>query len=240
MSSSGSRNLRSVATLLILAGYCLVRASIYHRFPVDSVGSWFTRDTWMTVPRFVAFLMIFCVWAGWRTLAADWLPTGSFRAKVVGVVAIVIWCFYYSASGGPFFARNAIVIGTAGSIAVALFEEYAFRGPLLTEWSQRFSPAFGIVVSSVLFTVYHVQAQAVEFWVAIFLTGMMLAGLRCMGMGLGCLVIIHTIVDAAYFFFGSSPPPLASFHGAVLIIGLLICAVMAFPSRNERVAKFRL
>jgi len=235
-SNSPSKSWRLSATLLVLCAYVVARNRTYFYFPVNSVESWFVRDTWMTVPRLASFIAIFCIYSGWKTARTDWRLSGNRKALSLGFLAVALWCFYTSGSRGARFPREIICVGAATSVIVGLFEEYAFRGPLLMDLARRISVTKAVFLSAFLFTIYHFQAQGLTSWPAIFLTGLTFAGLRFQGVSLTCLVLIHTIIDASYFFFGSQTPPMTSLYGAILNLGLLICSIAAFPFSSSKKA----
>jgi membrane protease YdiL (CAAX protease family) len=222
-----SKSWRLPATLLVLLAYVVARNRIYFFFPAHSLESWFVRDTWMTIPRLACFTAIFCIYSGWKTTRTDWRLSGNRKSLTLGFFPVALWCFYTSGSRGDHFPHQMIFIGAATSAIVGLFEEYAFRGPLLIDLAQPASVLRSIFISAFLFTIYHFQAQSLRSWPAIFLTGITFAGLRFRGVSLAWLVLIHTIIDASYFFFGSQTPPTTSLYGVILNLGLLICSIAA-------------
>jgi len=147
----------------------------------------------------------------------------------MGLAPAALWVFFFSSGHGATFTPLMMFVGFFTSLIVGAFEEYAFRGPLLYALRQRLSLFTTIVLSNVVFAIYHVQAQPTGFWVAIFLTGVIYANLRFRGVSLGWLALIHGVIDAFYFLFpGSSSDPFG-FYGLVLQAGLLVYAVMTFP-----------
>ncbi|HWD18706.1 MAG TPA: CPBP family intramembrane glutamic endopeptidase [Verrucomicrobiae bacterium] len=208
----------------------LVRSHVYQVDPIDSVESWFVRDTWMSVPRLAAFLAIFCIHGGWRRPRLDFWRAGDFKVVALGLVVVALWWFYFSGGVGDGFSTDMICIGVATSAVVGLFEEYAFRGPLLVA----LGPARqAVLLSSFLFAIYHFQAQSVEAWPAIFGTGVVFASLRFRGASLALLVALHTLIDAGYFFFASGTPAMTSAHGLALTLGALGLGAAVFPYRRR-------
>ncbi len=150
----------------------------------------------------------------------------------MGAVPLALWAFYFSGGEGEAFTRFQMLVGFFTSLGVGIFEEYAFRGPLLFALRQHLSLLTSVVLGSALFAAYHVQAQPIEGWVAIFLTGVIYANLRFRGLSLGWLAAIHGVTDALFFAFPDNPPNLFNFYGLILQAGLLIYAVMSFPRKK--------
>ncbi|MGA2029125.1 MAG: CPBP family intramembrane glutamic endopeptidase [Verrucomicrobiota bacterium] len=183
----------------------------------------------MTLPRLGAFTTLLLLNRIWNTSHFD-LPLGDCgRAALMGAVPMALWVFYFSGGHGDSFASYMMLIGFFTSLVVGVFEEYAFRGPLLFALRQRLSLFTTIVLSNILFAIYHFQAEPFRFWAAIFLTGVIYANLRFRGLSLGWLALIHGVTDAFFFFFPSISPKPFGFYGLVLHTGLLVYAVMTFP-----------
>jgi len=141
--------------------------------------------------------------------------------------------FFFAGSTGPKSPSYIIAGLFLTTIPVALFEEYAFRGPLLTDLSRRFSAPMGVLLSSVVFTVFHFQAQPLTFWGAIFLMGVILANLRLRGLSLGWLAATHFLVDTECNFFGSWQPTMSSLHGIAYQAALFLYAFASFPYKKR-------
>lgn len=184
-----------IGSLAIIVAYVLVRSCVYHFFPVTSQQTWFFRDTLMSIPRLGAFAALVLLNRNWNAARFD-LPLKDFeRAARLGFAPTALWVFYLSGGHGAPFAPFMMAVGLFTSLIVGAFEEYAFRGPLLFCIREHFSLFTTIVLSNVLFAIYHVQAQAVRNWLAIFLTGVIYANLRFRGLSLVWLAVIHGVTD---------------------------------------------
>jgi len=183
----------------------------------------------MSVPRLCAFAALLVLNRSWNLARFDLPLKGFGKAALLGLPPMALWIFYFSGSDGEAFSPFMKFLGLVTSLIVGLFEEYAFRGPLLFALRQRLSLFSTIAVSNVLFAAYHVQAEPVRFWPVIFLTGVIYANLRFRGLSLGWLAIIHGVTDAFYFVFPDINPDIFGFYGLVLQGGLLIYAVATFP-----------
>jgi len=225
---------RLVATVGVLTSYCLARSWVYEVYPARSLAAWFERDTLMTAPRLAAFVLLFGIYTGWRR-PGEWKFRGGAWLVVGAFGMAALWWVYFSGGVGEKFGGRDIVVGAATSLVVGLFEEYAYRGPPLMELGQCVSERAAISVSSLLFMLYHFQAQNLESWPTIFLTGVTLANLRCRGLSLSWLVLAHGVTDTGYFIFGSQAPPFMSFPGMILVAGTLVCALRTLPANRSSV-----
>lgn len=223
-----------IGSLGIIVAYVLIRSCVYHFFPVTSQETWFFRDTLMSIPRLGAFATLVLLNRFWHAARFD-LPFKDFgRVALLGLVPVALWVFYFSGGQGGIFTPFKRFVGFFTSLVVGVFEEYAFRGPLLFALRQRLSLLSTVVLSSVLFAIYHVQAQPLRSWVAIFLTGVIYANLRFRGLSLGWLAVIHGVTDAFFFAFPDMNPSMFGFYGLVLQTGLLAYVVMTFPWEKLR------
>ncbi|MEQ1677104.1 MAG: CPBP family intramembrane glutamic endopeptidase, partial [Chitinophagaceae bacterium] len=101
-----------------------------------------------------------------------------------------------------------IAIGFATSMIVALFEEYLFRGVLFTAFQKYMSPLKTLLLTSFLFMVYHYQAQPLVGWPYLFIMGVLFGNFRLRGTGLCRLILLHGLVDAAFFLYPQQDPGL--------------------------------
>lgn len=86
------------------------------------------------------------------------------------------------------------------SLPVALHEEFLFRGVLQNRLAQKMGMLNAMLVSSVIFTAWHIGVQPLTFWNfgQIFLASMVLA---CVYLGSGSIwlvVMCHTLYDALF------------------------------------------
>jgi membrane protease YdiL (CAAX protease family) len=236
-----------IAAVGIIFAYMAARAAIYHAFgPLTSFAQWMTRDRWMTLPRLIAFTA--CLWVahqnggirrwGWGTRLPKW---GAF-ALLLGIVAYLL---YFKAHRKMFdLSASRLEIVWATTLAVALFEETAFRGLVFRSLDPYCGAMGAALISSTLFALYHWQAQPLREWPVIFIYGVMACGVARTGVGLLWLVIAHEIIDGLEFHFGTggtiTNPLLGwmSLMSAFLAIGLAYFRVPD-PSSEPRVWRER-
>lgn len=225
-----------IGSLAVIVAYMLLRSGIYHFFPVTSQETWFARDAVMSVLRLSAFTTLFLFNRTWNLARFDFPLKDLGRIALWGLVPLALWAYYFSGSHGDPFAPWMIALGTLTSLIVGLCEEYTFRGPLLATLRQDLSAFSTIFLSSVIFTLYHFQAQPVSSWGMVFLTGVILANLRLRGLSLGSLALLHGLIDASYFLFQQHSQDPFSFPGLAVQNGLLAYALVTYPRSNNEEA----
>jgi membrane protease YdiL (CAAX protease family) len=192
--------------VLVVLAYVAVRAVVYHHFPIHTSEDWSRRDGWMTVPRTLGFLALLLLNRfRWRGIVR---PEWSLR-PVDGVAALLAAGVYWFSAAhcrGPAYVPEWMAVGIAATVAVALFEEAAFRGAILSGLREVTTEGRAIIFSAFLFAVFHFQAQPLYVWPLIAATGVVLANLRTRGLGLGWLAALHGFFDIAFFFFGTEGP----------------------------------
>jgi membrane protease YdiL (CAAX protease family) len=220
-----------LAGLTIAAGYIVVRALVYAQLPVNSVESWCERDAIMCLPRFIAFILAFEVMRRRQSPAENWKLQDWPRALLSGAILTALCCYHWSQGSGETFTLEQAGLGIVASIFVGFWEEAVCRGVLFNSLRELTSVHIAIFGTSFLFTIFHIQAQAVSAWPGIFLIGIIFASLRARGMSLLELALIHSVVDAAYFFFPANSPGFA-WPTFVRDGGLILYALRVYPCRG--------
>lgn len=223
-----------IQALLIIGAYMIIRALVYLFIPATSQWAWFYRDCWMTIPRFVTFcsLLLMDLYI-WKSSLFDFLFKDIGQAAFYGGILVFIYLSYLIGSYGDPWPGKFILIGIVTSAMVGLFEEYAFRGIILGNLVKKWSKVSSILGSSAVFTLFHFQAQPFNEWPSLFLAGVALANLRLRGLSLFWLVVIHTVIDAAYFFFGTSMPGLFSPHKMIFLAAMILYGVITYPRGTQ-------
>lgn len=218
-----------IGSLAVIVAYTLVRAGVYHFYPVTSLETWYNRVVLMNIPRLGALDALLLLNRCWNLARFD-LPLKDFRRAVfLGFVPVAVWLFYFSGGDGQQFTPTMMMGGFLTSLIVGAYEEYAFRGPMLFALRERMSLLATVMISSALFTIYHIQAQRLDIWPTIFLTGVILANLRFRGLSIGWLALIHAVIDTYMFIFPTNTVGPFGFHGLVMQSGLLVYGILTFP-----------
>jgi len=186
---------------LVILGYALVRAIIYYFQPNTSLDTWSRRDAWMTIPRLSAFLALLALnrWR-WRRVPFDFrLRMDGGWAFVGGVIFVGISILSGAGAIGENWPAKNAIMGLLATPMVGFFEEYAFRGAILSGLIERFGKGWAILLSSAFFTVFHIQAQPFWCWPTLFVISVAFANLRVLGFSLGWLASIHIMIDSIVF-----------------------------------------
>jgi membrane protease YdiL (CAAX protease family) len=226
MSRSATIAIRSA---IALVSFALIRCWVYYVYPAHDLERWFMRDCLMTIPRLFALLALLAI-NEVRDASSRWLhPEGVTKAALFGIVPMGLWLYYFSSGNGARFGPFEISVGFLTSLVVGGFEEYAFRGPLFSILRERTSTTAAIFMSSVLFMLFHVQAQPIEFWPIIFLMGIVFGSLRVRGMSIFWLSSIHAAIDTCYFIFPVHHAAFYSANGIYFVSGLFLYSLAVFP-----------
>jgi membrane protease YdiL (CAAX protease family) len=225
-------NAALIWSLAVVVTYMTVRFFIYRWAVVSSDTEWFFRDCLMCVPRLLGFIAAFFIHRKFFTsnsIAAD-----RSRTILWGVGLLGVYIVGYFFKGWNPWPLPEILIGLVTSMVVGFFEEYLFRGALLGSLLVLKSHAVAIIFSSLLFTVYHWQAQPLMGWPAIFLVGIAFSNARIQGVSLFSLSVIHGLIDTLAFLFWNPPSWISEW---ILIVGAGVIAVVTFP-RSQKDSQF--
>ena len=143
-----------------MLAYMAVRAGIYRTLPDYSAADWFARDAWMTIPRLVGFVALLVMnRLLWKRFAFDIDLQRYGRAALYGVPLIGLYLGAFAENCGRYWPRSAVIVAIFTTPVVGLFEEYAWRGVILETLLATRSRLSATALSSLLFTVYHVEAR---------------------------------------------------------------------------------
>lgn len=124
-------------------------------------------------------------------------------------------------------STNVAVLFALTSIAVAVKEEFLFRGIVQNVLSQRLGAVKAILLTSAVFTVWHVGTLTPTVWVfsQIFLASVLL-GLVYVGSGsILAVVVIHAVYDALFSFTPLIPAPLNANWGFIPLLAAVVCVI---------------
>lgn len=119
---------------------------------------------------------------------------------------------------------NMAILFSVTSLAVAIKEEFLFRGIIQNLLETRFSPTKSIVLANLLFAAFHIGVVASEYWVfsAIFLIGLMLSLIYARSGSIVVVIVIHAAYDAIASFTPLVPQPLNRWYGLTMLVVSLI------------------
>lgn len=121
------------------------------------------------------------------------------------------------------------------SVAVALKEEFLYRGVLQNLLERRFTLLRAIVLSNIVFTLYHYGAQPFTFWnlTEIFCAGCILGLLYAATGSMALVVGLHAVNDAIWSFTPLMATPLPRPMGSAILLSALIFYAMWYLRSNK-------
>lgn len=108
---------------------------------------------------------------------------------------------------------------------VAAFEELLFRGLFLNELIKIINPIYGIIVSSFLFTLFHIEAQPLATFPLIFFYGVSFGFLRYMGVSLIYLIVLHFVENLFIYLL---MPSISSIYNWIYLETIFMFIIMLF------------
>jgi len=220
----------------IMLLYVGVRALIYSAVPDDVPGGWIATDTMMDLPRLLCFALALVV--GLKLWGRRGLGLHADRVVAgigIGAASVVLGLLgNFSRAPTAGYPAHVLAVLAVSSLIVALHEELVFRGVIFTGLRDWLGSQVAIWISSVLFVVYHVQAQPLAEWPTIFLFGVLYAVLRDRGVGLWWLILAHAALDALVFLTNHGEYGLASWPYLIFgIQALFVVGCMLMLRRPE-------
>ena len=191
-------------------------------------------ELWTTAGRLaslVVFLLLF------RSLIFSRSPKPNEAAHPLALGAIALVLLTPVAVGNYALPNTATqVVFAVASLAVALKEEALYRGVLQNIIETRYGLLASIVVSNLVFTLYHYGAQPFTLLnlTEIFAAGCILGLLYARTGSLGLVVGLHAVNDAIWSFTPLLSSPLPRPLGSTLLLAALGLCVMWAVRSNRR------
>lgn len=205
-----------------------------------------TLELLTTVARLISLLAFFLLF---RQLIFSRVPNAR-RASHPLAQAGVVMLFATPILVGRYDLPSVTtqLVFAVASIAVAVKEEFLYRGVLQNILEPRLGLLMGIIASNVVFTLYHYGAQPFTPWnaVEIFTAGCILGLLYSATGSLMLVIVIHAVNDAIWSFTPllatPMPRPLGTLlliSSASLILAWLLRSNYVFQPTNSRYARIR-
>ncbi|MFH1724946.1 MAG: CPBP family intramembrane glutamic endopeptidase [Elusimicrobiota bacterium] len=168
--------------VVLLGGYMAFGVALNRWVPIVDVDAWFALFMWGNWVRGAALALL--LYIDFRTGRRDPFDISGMPARrclAHAALVLALWgVFMTQATGAPWPGRERAA-GIAACLLVGAFEEYLFRGILLSGLLRRAGPRAAVLGTSLLFTLFHTRVQAIAAWPHIFLTGTVFANLRPRG-----------------------------------------------------------
>jgi len=224
MDSGGRSKQRFLFSLGVFSIYCLLRFIIYHYFPVTDVDSWIKRDALMNLPRLIclSLLLIFVIDKKGELLPNKQGVKVAMVALPVLVMPLFVRSLFFETR---VFSDESLFIVLISSFVVGFFEETLFRGSIFDSLANSFSNRDSVLVSSVLFTIFHFQSQSIIDFPQIFLLGIIFAILRLYKVSLFWLAILHSVFDCIVLFWSPSEQMKLEWSSYELIFYIFVAAI---------------
>jgi membrane protease YdiL (CAAX protease family) len=121
------------------------------------------------------------------------------------------------------------------SLAVGVREELAYRGVLQTLLTGKFGFWTALILSNIVFVVYHYGAQPLTIWnvFQLFSFGCVLGVVFYLTQSLVLVAVLHALYDAIYCYTPLLSNPLSLWVGAVLL-SIPLLGVIAIKGRTSQ------
>jgi len=213
--------------LLLLAAIMGFGVALNWLVPIYDIDTWFRLilwGNWVRAPALISLIYVSIRTTGAHGFDIRGIPTG--RWLIHAAIILSLWGIFLTAATGEPWSIHERVLGIASCFLVGAYEEYFFRGILLKGFRNIIGRIPAILTSSLLFTLFHTRLQAIAAWPHIFLTGVVFASLRCLGMSIGQLALIHAAIDSLFFLVGKHSVQELGNAYWIFLSGLFVYAVV--------------
>ena len=199
--------------------YLAVARTFTHTYGGDEIS----KELWWSGIRLISFLVMLRLFRETRRPQ----PGEANRITPTSLLAAGMFLAPMLA-GNEAMGSPLSTIFAATSLVVGLREELAYRAILQTQLRRRFGVLPALLVSNVLFVLYHLGAQAftpLNIW-QMFAAGTII-GLAYEASGsLLLAVALHAIYDAIYCFTPLLHPPLPEIAGSAVLAVTMLALLM--------------
>lgn len=227
----GTRKNMWLAIILVEALYVLVSRTIIHFCGVYN----FEAEAYLGVSRIVMFAVTLLIFKDF--IFRD-KPEYKAVVSPLWIFAVLLFLsipFLEGHMGGLGFGFKLFFSAT--SIFVALHEEIVYRGVVQRLLLERFSIAKAVLITSSVFTVYHIGAIDfyINLYIQIFLASIILGIIYIKTNSLTIVVALHTIYDALSPFTPlSEKGPIITYQEATYIMLVSLGFVLVWFYRIRR------
>ncbi|HEY6897636.1 MAG TPA: CPBP family intramembrane glutamic endopeptidase [Rhodocyclaceae bacterium] len=153
-------------------------------------------------------------------------------AKPPAIVGLLLFLSIPVLIGNYALAKPIAIFFAVASIAVAVKEEFLFRGILQNLLAQRFGSAKAVLGTSAIFTAWHIGVWEPTVWVfgQIFFASILLGVVYIQSGSIAAAIVIHTTYDALFSLSPLVAAPLNENWGFVPLLASL--ALVLFWASN--------
>lgn len=165
----------------------------------------------------------------------------SFRNPAIAL-ALLLFLSIPILVGNYQLAGNVAVLFAITSLPVGIKEEFLFRGIMQNLLVQRYGSLRGILITSLIFTLWHVGVWNPTVWTfsQIFFAGVILGAIYLRSGSILAVIVLHAVYDAIFSFTPYATIPLNENWGFIPLLGsVALVAYWAFNRNgyNERLAR---
>jgi membrane protease YdiL (CAAX protease family) len=185
---------------------------------LPTVYSGFVLELLITAARLISLLAFFLLFRQLIFSRAPDVRRAAHPLTLSGVVLLLATPVLIGRYDLPDVTMQMVFAAT--SIAVAFKEEFLYRGVLQNIVEPRLGLLKGVIVSNIVFTLYHYGAQPFTLWnvIEIFTAGCILGLLYSATGSLMLVIAIHAVNDAIWSFTPLVTTPLPRPLGSLLLI----------------------
>lgn len=193
---------KEIIVLLLIFAYMIARAIIYAKYPVESESDWAQRDLIMNFPRTGGVIaVLFLLKQKFRFVSLNSLLNIDAKMIFAMFLVLILPTFTPLFVGTYIVPTSLLLTLTISSLFVAVFEEVLFRWGLYDLLTEKLGWIHAMVISSFVFSVFHLQAQPLHALPSLFIYGVIFCLLRLNGVSLFWLILLHFVFDSAVFLF---------------------------------------
>lgn len=225
--------------LLVFFLFAALRFGVYAAIPAPSFEAWIVRDTVMDMPRLLALALSLRIGLlHWGRIGLGLHLQHARKALALSLLFFGVWYppFWFRAT--PYDMRlGPLLVLSASSVLVALWEEILYRGVLLNSLRDWLGTRAALWGSSLLFTIMHVQAQPIGAWPSVFLVGVVFALMRIDGIALTWIICFHWALDSFVYLGAHGEPTLSGVDFICLALEALFVVVylLYLGARRDKV-----
>lgn len=167
-------------------------------------------------------------WHLFKPLLLSRTPNVRLLANPLPAASLVLFFSIPFAVGRYALDSSTAILFAVASIPVAIKEEFLFRGIMQNLLDPRLGPVNAILVTSAVFTAWHVGVWEMTPWVVgqIFFASVLLGLVYVKSGSMLAVIVIHAVYDALFSFTPLIPEPLPENWGFVPLLGA--AALMAW------------
>ncbi len=195
----------------------------------------FEAEIYRSINRFFIFLIVLYFFK--NLIFQNKVNANNFTNPILIFALMLFLAIPVLESYMDLVTTNFKILFAFASIFVALHEEIVYRGVIQNFLLQKYSPIQSILITSIIFTIYHIGAidWYINLYIQVFLASIILGFIYYKTNSFVLVVILHTLYDALVVFtpLAKTLRPIITYQEATYLMIVVLVLVIFWYKKEQ-------